>query len=143
MRIRSWCDGGRAGAWGLLLVALIGPACATRRPGAVPRPEQDERPDHAWFVQQRMSSGQPIPLRARERALEKWRTRAAAAAAVGNWTFAGPTNIGGRLTSLAVDPINPDHIWAGAAAGRVFESTDPGANWSPGFAGQPPLPVGA
>jgi len=90
-----------------------------------------------------MSSGQPIPLRARERALEKWRTRAAAAATVGNWTFAGPTNIGGRLTSLAVDPINPDHIWAGAAAGGVFESTDRGDNWSPVFDGQPLLPVGA
>lgn len=67
----------------------------------------------------------------------------ATAQAAGSWVFAGPSNIGGRLTALAVDPTNPDHIWAGAAAGGVFESTDSGDSWTPVFDGQPLLPVGA
>src|SRR6267142_7271698 len=142
---------------------MMGSSCATRRAQVEPRPAPEERrvepgdrdasetgslerPDHAWFIQQRMSSGEPIPLRARARALGEWRSRRsalAAASAAGIWTFAGPTNIGGRLTSLAVDPTNPDHIWAGAAAGGVFESTDRGDTWVPVFDDQPLLPVGA
>src|SRR5260370_41139998 len=31
------------------------------------------------------------------------------------WELVGPTNIGGRLTSLVCDPRNPDRIWVGAA----------------------------
>jgi len=114
-----------------------------------------ERPDRAWFMRQRMSSGEAVPIRARERALARWKSRAtgggtalragAASPSVtaGVWTFAGPTNIGGRLTALAVDPTNPDHLWAGAAAGGIFESADQGSTWSPVFDGQPLLPVGA
>ncbi|MBI3447514.1 MAG: glycosyl hydrolase [Acidobacteria bacterium] len=153
------CAARRAGASGLLVLSLLGLSCA--RPPATegttrPAEERDpERPDRAWFIGQRMSSGEPIPAQARERALARWKRshdRGAggasagitlATAAAGVWTFAGPTNIGGRLTSLAVDPTDPNHIWAGAAAGGVVESTDQGATWTPVFDGQPLLPVGA
>jgi len=63
--------------------------------------------------------------------------------APGAWTLAGPTNVGGRLTSLAVDPHDADHVWAGSAAGGVFESTDAGTTWAPVFDGQPVLNIGA
>src|SRR5262245_3190288 len=86
-----------------------------------------QRPDHAWFVKQRMSSGYPIPSRARERGLAGRQRRSpglTASEAPGTWVFAGPSNVGGRLTALAVDPLNVNHLWAGAACGGVFESTD-------------------
>jgi len=35
----------------------------------------------------------------------------------GTWEFRGPTNIGGRITDLAVDPGNDAVVFAGAAAG--------------------------
>jgi len=102
-------------------------------------------PANAWFVRQRMSSGEPIPPRARARALEDWSQRTAGrpAATAGSWAFAGPTNIGGRLTAIAVDPHDVSHVWAGAAAGGVFESTDGGTSWSAVFGDEPLQPVGA
>ena len=45
------------------------------------------------------------------------------------WESVGPTNIGGRLTSLVFDPAKPDSIWAGAAGGGVWQSTDAGRSW--------------
>ena len=142
-------------------------SCAASRPRlgrpAAPAPEQGgthlvaterdepggggpQPPDHAWFAGQRMSSGGPIPVRARERALERLRHHArgmASARAPGSWVFAGPINIGGRLTALAVDPHDADHIWAGSAAGGIFESTNGGADWTAVFDDQPLLSVGA
>ncbi len=126
-----------------LAAALLGASCTGLRDE--PR-EKRQLPNNAWFVQQRMSSGKPIPVRARERALADWGLRhhgRAAAAAGGVWTFAGPTNIGGRLTALAVDPNDVNHVWAGAAAGGVFESHDGGASWTPVFDSEPLLPIGA
>ncbi|HZE89389.1 MAG TPA: hypothetical protein VE404_07580, partial [Verrucomicrobiae bacterium] len=149
----------RTGVRGALLLALAITSCA-RGPEletavAAGTEHGPERPDRAWFARQRMSSGETIPPRARERALVRWKRArdhgagvggagfASAAATAGVWTFAGPTNIGGRLTALAVDPTDPNHIWAGAAAGGVLESTDEGSTWTPVFDGQALLPVGA
>ncbi|MBS1262332.1 MAG: Xyloglucanase [Calditrichaeota bacterium] len=49
------------------------------------------------------------------------------------WTLAGPTNIGGRLTALAVHPNDPSTIYAGSAVGGVFKSIDFGATFTPVF----------
>src|SRR5881396_3660683 len=45
------------------------------------------------------------------------------------WRCVGPTNIGGRITSVVCHPENPDCIWAGAAAGGVWQSNDAGRTW--------------
>jgi len=50
-----------------------------------------------------------------------------------SWTFAGPTNIGGRITDIEMDPLDMQIIYAGAATGGVFKSTDGGATWFPVF----------
>jgi len=119
----------------LILTALAATGCA---PQHAKRAEEARRPpNEAWFVRQRMSSGEAIPpsaLRRSGHALDS---------TPGTWGAAGPTNIGGRLTSLAVDPNDANHVWAGAAAGGVFESRDAGSTWSPVFDGQPVLSVGA
>ena len=46
------------------------------------------------------------------------------------WRSVGPTNVAGRMTSLVVDPSNPDRILAGAAGGGVWRSDDAGHSWS-------------
>ncbi|HEV8370719.1 MAG TPA: hypothetical protein VGQ39_22405 [Pyrinomonadaceae bacterium] len=56
-----------------------------------------------------------------------------------NWTPAGPgpvivsptTAFSGRAISIAFDPVNNDTIYAGAANGGVWKSTDRGRTWSP------------
>ena len=42
------------------------------------------------------------------------------------WISLGPTNIGGRVLALAVDPSNPNIIWAGSASGGLWKSTTAG-----------------
>lgn len=46
------------------------------------------------------------------------------------WQPVGPYNIGGRITALCVDPDNNNIIYAGAAAGGVFKSTNKGITWN-------------
>ncbi|MCI0698748.1 T9SS type A sorting domain-containing protein [candidate division KSB1 bacterium] len=58
------------------------------------------------------------------------------------WQLAGPTNIGGRVSALAINPQNPAIVYAGAATGGVFKSNDRGATWNPIFDEQAVLPIG-
>lgn len=45
------------------------------------------------------------------------------------WEFAGPTNIGGRLTDVEMHPSNLETIYIGAASGGVFKTEDTGETW--------------
>lgn len=59
------------------------------------------------------------------------------------WRKAGPTNFAGRIKSLAIDPTNGNVLYAGAANGGVWKSTDAGANWWPLFSKQLSMAVGS
>jgi len=59
------------------------------------------------------------------------------------WEPIGPTNIGGRITSLVIDPTFPDRVWAGAAGGGVWHSADAGLTWQPQWHDQDVLNVGS
>jgi photosystem II stability/assembly factor-like uncharacterized protein len=47
------------------------------------------------------------------------------------WFSIGPRNINGRVKSVAVHPGNPDIVYAGAASGGVWKTTDAGQSWRP------------
>ena len=51
----------------------------------------------------------------------------------GPWTEEGPGNIGGRFNCLEKDPTDPDIIYAGAANGGIFKTTNGGTTWNPIF----------
>jgi hypothetical protein len=60
------------------------------------------------------------------------------------WASLGPDNIGGRVLSLAIDPSNPQVIWAGSASGGLWKSVtggDGAAAWSRVETGFPSLAV--
>jgi photosystem II stability/assembly factor-like uncharacterized protein len=59
------------------------------------------------------------------------------------WELAGPTNIGGRITSLVCHPAAPERIWAGAAGGGVWFSPDEGQSWTPQWHNEDVLNVGS
>src|SRR5947209_244844 len=59
------------------------------------------------------------------------------------WHCIGPTNIGGRMTSIIAHPQHPDRIWAGAAGGGVWESSDAGHTWSSTWDTQTLLNIGS
>jgi photosystem II stability/assembly factor-like uncharacterized protein len=107
--------------------------CAARR-------EREAHPGQ-WFMAQRLSGDGRIPYRALSRALEA--REMAAADAPGSWVGIGPINIGGRVTALALDPNDGNHIWLGAAAGGVFTSANGGTTWTARFDDQAPLSIGS
>lgn len=58
------------------------------------------------------------------------------------WQAAGPFNIGGRVTALAVVP-GGNTIYLGSANGGVFKSTNAGVNWTSIFDAEFAFSVGA
>ncbi len=59
------------------------------------------------------------------------------------WISIGPTNGAGRMTAIAPVPGAPNTVFAGAAGGGVWKTTDGGANWTPLTDGLHDLSVGA
>ena len=58
------------------------------------------------------------------------------------WELAGPTNIGGRITDIEVDPTDDNTVYVGAASGGIFKTTDAGNTWENIFADQPVISIG-
>jgi len=58
-----------------------------------------------------------------------------------DWTSEGPGNIGGRFNTLANSPTDPNTIYAGAANGGIFKTTDGGTTWNPIFDDQAYLAI--
>jgi len=91
-----------------------------------------------WMLTQRLGSG--VPKGAYQRALaqaDKLPVVSAAGngerAVGGGWKTEGPTNIGGRLVDVALDPDNRRTVFVAAASGGVWKSTNAGrtfeASW--------------
>src|SRR5918999_478260 len=59
------------------------------------------------------------------------------------WTLEGPTNIGGRLADLAVDPTRPDTVYVAAATGGVWRTTDGGQTLQKAWADNASQSMGA
>ncbi|MBD3163401.1 MAG: hypothetical protein GF346_13020, partial [Candidatus Eisenbacteria bacterium] len=97
-----------------------------------------------WFFVERAYPLGAIPRARWEAAqLQARAMREEAGARSGSWIARGPTNIGGRLTDIAVDPRDADVVYAAAAEGGVLRSRDAGQTWDPLFDEQASLSVGA
>ena len=59
------------------------------------------------------------------------------------WELVGPTNVGGRISDIAIDPSNENIIWVASASGGVYKTIDKGINWIPIFDDQPVLTIGS
>lgn len=70
-------------------------------------------------------------------------TALAAQPGTAEWELIGPTNVGGRMTSVACAPNKPNTIWAGAAGGGVWKSDDGGRQWRALWHSQPTLNIGS
>lgn len=60
-----------------------------------------------------------------------------------SWEPAGPFNVGGRITDIAVDPANSSVFYIAAATGGIYKTTDDGASWENIFTNVPVISVGA
>ncbi len=110
-------------------------------PGAA---EEIGKTPNPWFFMERAYPNGRIPV-------HRWRQAQSQAATLRllegtitpAWTPRGPDNIGGRITDIAVDPMDADLVYAGAAEGGVFRSTDGGQSWTATFDQMPSLSIGA
>jgi photosystem II stability/assembly factor-like uncharacterized protein len=101
------------------------------------------RTPNPWFFLERAYPFGRIPRELWQQAQLEARALKARGGQRGTWEFRGPTNIGGRMTDLAVDPVDAAVAFAGAAEGGVLRTTDRGQHWTPLFDDQPALSVGA
>jgi photosystem II stability/assembly factor-like uncharacterized protein len=96
-----------------------------------------------WFQNRATWPVREAPTRALVRAREAARKSLPRPADAPEWQSIGPTNVGGRLTSLVCHPVHPERVWAGAAGGGVWYSPDAGQTWQPQWHRQDVLNVGA
>lgn len=101
-----------------------------------------------WFVQQRAYPYGKVDRQAihearkyRSQALKKT-NHALSKNGTDQWEFAGPTNVGGRITDIEMPAYSTDIIYAAAASGGIFKSTDAGDSWHPIFDDAESLAVG-
>ncbi|MBO6575487.1 MAG: hypothetical protein JJ896_10830 [Rhodothermales bacterium] len=108
-----------------------------------PEPPPERVPDERAWLQRTFPHFEADPL-AYQDALAAKRAMPAASkhAAEAVWEFAGPGNVGGRISDLEIHPENPNRLFAGAATGGVFRSDDLGASWTPILDDQPFLSIG-
>jgi photosystem II stability/assembly factor-like uncharacterized protein len=95
-----------------------------------------------WFYEQRMFPNSFIPDNALRYALEQKNemiSRQGYSDNSGIWTSIGPTpgynqyyyQVSSRIVSVRFDPNNPDIIYAAAACGGLWKSSNGGVKWSP------------
>jgi photosystem II stability/assembly factor-like uncharacterized protein len=118
------------------------PKKAAKPPGSPP-PGTTHKARSAWFQARaswpvREASIEALVL---ERARAHVTLDSPPAGAV--WQFAGPSNIGGRMTAVVCDPNDANRIWAGAAGGGVWSSVDGGVTWRNLWDRQPSLNIGS
>lgn len=141
-------------ALGVILVSLlayqnpVGPPAVPAQPhNPISMSPADGLPPKApnpWFFLERAYPFDRIPHDVWEQALIQARIlKEQAGPRSATWTFRGPTNIGGRITDLAVDPTDAGVAYAGAAEGGVLRTTDSGQHWTPLFDDQSTLSIGA
>src|SRR5690349_1678505 len=76
-----------------------------------------------WFMAQRLGTDQTgdlVSLAGRARS-QADRIGRSALAALPAWQSMGPTNLGGRVTDLAVDPSVANTVYAATASGGVWK----------------------
>ncbi len=87
-------------------------------------------PDGAMTLARRQKAAMPV-----------YRPSGSAAILGGtDWINKGPINIGGRIVTVAVNPLNPKTIYIGSADGGVWKTYDEGEHW---FAVSDDLPTQA
>ena len=86
-----------------------------------------------WFYEQRMVNGEEVPVGARYEIckIKNEMERANEASARSTWFTLGPTNFAGRMLDLEFDLLDPSTLYAGAAGGGLWKTTNNGGSWEP------------
>ncbi len=96
-----------------------------------------------WFYAQRAYPAGYIPHEAIIRARKQAQLLKLSSKDTFTWRKEGPYNIGGRITSIAVNPLNENVFYVGTADGGVFKTTDRGSTFVHVFNDALTLSIGA
>jgi photosystem II stability/assembly factor-like uncharacterized protein len=124
---------------GVLLLSLIVSVLAVAGLAEESTGKRDFREEaFRWRQMSRTDESGRVPTGALQRALRDRQVNLDAslqsstnALSRASWTNRGPQNVGGRTRALLIDPQNSNILWAGAAGGGVWKSTDGGTSWLP------------
>ena len=103
----------------------------------------DKRPND-WFYRQRAFPYHQINYEAVKAGYYKSKELKEVAVhdQLSGWEFAGPVNLGGRISAVAMHPSDMSTIYIGAASGGIFKSEDAGLSWDPVFDDAMSLSIG-
>jgi len=107
--------------------------------------EKSEIPDYGWFETQRAYPYSEIPNDERIKSLEYVKSYPGKDNNYRNaeWILAGPNNVEGRITTIDIDPINGQVVYAGCANGGLWKSTNFCQSWVSIFDNQNTSSIGA
>ncbi|MBK8549750.1 MAG: hypothetical protein IPL53_01310 [Ignavibacteria bacterium] len=102
-------------------------------------------PAEDWFAMQRAFPFDEIPQEEYQKSIEQVKNIRASNQTDNSsvWTLAGPTNIEGRITTIAIHPTNPQIVYIGTANGGMWKSTNFCQSWTSIFDDQNTSSIGA
>ncbi|NOU46619.1 MAG: hypothetical protein HOO86_06100 [Bacteroidales bacterium] len=107
--------------------------------------KETKKKPNEWFYSQRAFPFSDINYEAYQKSLDQAKALKAVNKSRNRyfeWEFAGPVNIGGRVSAVALNPVDPSIFYIGAASGGVFKTIDSGLSWEAIFDEQPSLSIG-
>ena len=105
--------------------------------------QKEEEGPSDWMSMQRAFPYGKINQEAYLNAVEQTRAMRKKKAVRSNpWVFAGPDNIGGRITDIESPPGHPEILYVGGATGGILKSTNGGSTWTNLFHDLPVITVG-
>ncbi|MEM8524421.1 MAG: hypothetical protein AAGG68_07245 [Bacteroidota bacterium] len=121
-----------------LLSLLFACAPTTEKKTDLEVKEIEAKPDD-WFYQQRAYPFDQLNYKVynkevqrlqKARLEERSKSRAVA---TNDWELVGPSNIGGRVTDIVLNPNDPNIFFVGTAVGGIFKTTNRGESWKAVF----------
>lgn len=100
-------------------------------------------PADDWFERQRAFPFDEIPQEEYLKSIEYVKNHMTYGGNRNSWTFSGPTNIEGRITSIAIHPVNPQVVYIGTANGGAWKSTNFCQSWTSIFDNQNTSSIGS
>ena len=83
------------------------------------------------YLALKQNSGGPVTLAEVSRARQQ--AQAIETGSTADWQLLGPSNIGGRVVDLVVDPSHANTIYVATSGGGVWKSSDAGATFTPAW----------
>ena len=106
-----------------------------------PLTTQNKTPHDFMFMQRAYPTGE-LKTDAYAEAVRWKKDRQQRSNAAVLWEFAGPANVGGRITDIEIPIDEAQTYYVGTASGGIFKTTNGGSSWIPIFDEQQMLSIG-